>query len=269
MSWFAPLSAKPLHTWLRMGLVITLCLLTFKIALVRDDFQHVARGLAIATVLAWAIPLSYPATVRNRLQRVAAGIRPLLAIGLTLLLLGVSPVGDSLDQWWHVARLLSPDRRAAILNSSREWIQVVDGWSPEVNAAVAGQRVIMEPVEIAAAWAHDLDWAPVPVIQSYAAFTPDLDRMNARDLVSDPDRVILREALAIDVRNSLWDSPYYTYVIACRFIPAVADARWVVLTHTGSRCGRAGPVPHRRARGGTDPRSSGRSQPATDRQLHT
>lgn len=241
LSWFAPRPARPLHTWLRTGLVISLCLLTFKLALVRDDIQHVARGLGVGAVMAWAIPMDFQTTFRNRLTRVGAGISTLLAMSLTMLLFSATPVSDPIDQWWEVARLLSPDRRAAVLEANREWIQVVNPLSPAVEAAVEGQRVIMEPVEVATAWAHDLDWAPVPVLQSYTAFTPALDRMNARDLVSDPDRVMLREGSAIDARNPLWDSPLYNYVIACRFIPSGVDPTWVVLTHTDNRCGRGRP----------------------------
>ena len=53
---------------------------------------------------------------------------------------------------------------------------------PSVIEAVRGRCVHAEPVEVAAIWANDLDWCPLPAFQSYSAYTSRLDEINAGSL---------------------------------------------------------------------------------------
>jgi hypothetical protein len=48
------------------------------------------------------------------------------------------------------------------------------------------------PQEIALAWAYHLDWRPIPVLQSYSAYTSDLDQLDADFLTSTraPQRIL-------------------------------------------------------------------------------
>ena len=91
------------------------------------------------------------------------------------------------------------------------------------------------------AWAYDLDWSPVPVFQSYSAYTPALDEMNAKALADAPaDQIVIRERnVANDNRNPQWDTPRYLLALACDYQVVAGDDHWTALRHTSDRCGPA------------------------------
>ena len=74
---------------------------------------------------------------------------------------------------------------------------------PAIVDALNGHCVDVDPVEIAVIWAYpQWRWCPVGVMQSYAAYTPSLDRLDAAGFANartGPDRV-LREADVDDRR---------------------------------------------------------------------
>ncbi|MBX7136653.1 MAG: hypothetical protein K1X83_01625 [Oligoflexia bacterium] len=57
--------------------------------------------------------------------------------------------------------------------------------SPQLRARIASRSVDILPWEIAYAFYEGLNYAPRPVIQSYAAYTPGLDQINAGYFLSD------------------------------------------------------------------------------------
>jgi hypothetical protein len=64
------------------------------------------------------------------------------------------------------------------------------------------------PCDIALLYAYDLNWSPRPVFQSYSAYTPVLDQMNASHFEKEeaPDNIIYSYA-SIDKRYPLFDEP--------------------------------------------------------------
>ncbi len=110
--------------------------------------------------------------------------------------------------------------------------------SDPLRAAVSDHPVAVDSFEASLPWAYDLNWRPVPVFQTYAAYTAGLDRRNADALRRAPgDQRILRSAVgAIDGRNPLWDSPRYVLAEVCGYRPQLSDTRWLLLRKAADRC---------------------------------
>jgi hypothetical protein len=64
------------------------------------------------------------------------------------------------------------------------------------------------PWDVALLYAYDLDWSPRPVFQSYSAYTPLLDSINAKhfEKTNAPD-IIIYSHESIDKRYPLFDEP--------------------------------------------------------------
>ena len=72
---------------------------------------------------------------------------------------------------------------------------------PTTLSELAGKRVSIDPVEAGVAFAYpELTWAPLPIMQSYAAYTPALDRLNADRLASSdaPERILRQVRFILD-----------------------------------------------------------------------
>jgi hypothetical protein len=110
---------------------------------------------------------------------------------------------------------------------------------PEIYALVRGQRVHVDPHDVAVGWAYGLRWAPVPVFMSCNAYTPWLDRLNAQRLAGAdaPDRILRRPNLAIDGRSPLWETPEYALARLCRYQEIANAGIWQVLARVPNRCG--------------------------------
>ena len=123
-----------------------------------------------------------------------------------------------------------------------------------------GRTVYVEPTEIPLVWAYDLEWRPVPVLQSYAAYTPYLDELGASELSSaqGPERIIRHatfltpqpHASALDreyarwgspaeFRFRPWEQPATTLAMFCRYRPLRTTSRYQVLARSQKRCGQS------------------------------
>jgi hypothetical protein len=118
---------------------------------------------------------------------------------------------------------------------------------PVVLGAMEGKTVAVDPYEIAAAWAYELDWKPLPTFQNYSAYTAKLDQENAEAIESpDGPEVLLRQLPAGLVpgggrpgfmgRQPLWDPPEQNLAQVCDFVPIVTSGVWQVLTRIEDRC---------------------------------
>jgi hypothetical protein len=136
---------------------------------------------------------------------------------------------------------------------------------PSTLAAIGTETVHFDPVMASAAYAYpDLHWLPLPTIQSYTAYTPALDRLDA-GLLRSPDgpQRILRnvEPAPQNDRTRLWidrpfvdgefipttvdgrfrwfESPLAMLETFCRYDQISATERWQVLGRTDRSCGPA------------------------------
>ena len=120
--------------------------------------------------------------------------------------------------------------------------------SPETLALLSGRRTHIEPSEAAVAQAYrELQWDPLPVFQTYHAYTPRLDDLDAARLRGDerPERILREYAeradgsgpLTVDGRFYWFDAPATTLERLCRYREVSADERWQVLAPDGAACG--------------------------------
>jgi hypothetical protein len=218
----------------------------YKEGVVRIDAGHLTVLFANAAVVWVAVGLSGR---RRRLMLAGAAIvfaisLPVRPAGLETQFDPVSNVRFAVDQ---ARDLFSPGRRDTLIGFGRAAMESSYGLAPQGLAALHGHTVAVEPWEIGAAWAYELDWRPLPVFQNYSAYTPALDRLNA-EAVEDPDgperllrhntEVVQPEFPTADLDDRFlgWDPPEQARAVLCNFAPVWEDERWQVLGRVADRC---------------------------------
>jgi hypothetical protein len=138
----------------------------------------------------------------------------------------------------QVGDLLSESKRNAIIEQGRHLIQTEYPLDEETLSLLRGHTVDVEPYETAVAWAYNLDWRPLPVFQSYSAYTTGLDEADAAVVNSTtaPQRILRNSDPGIDGRAQPFDESYTTRAILCRYQELNADNSWQVLGVGPQRC---------------------------------
>jgi hypothetical protein len=97
-------------------------------------------------------------------------------------------------------------------------------------ASIGTGRIDAYPWEMSPLFANGLNWNPRPVPQSYSAYTPELDELNAR-LYRSPDgpEYILYHLDAIDTQHPWWVDPLTSRELYSRFDVIASGARFLVL----------------------------------------
>jgi hypothetical protein len=117
-----------------------------------------------------------------------------------------------------------------------QYLYAIDG---RLLARAGDAPLTVLPFEIGVAWAHGLNWRPLPVFQDYQAYTPSLDDLNADALASDdgPAKVLRYFDPGVDGRLEVWDPPREKVTLLCHFRQEIAASRWQLLTRVPDRCG--------------------------------
>ena len=239
---WAILSSEALASWSRRAglgaMWILFALLTFKSAFVRHDDHarlYFDGLLAVLVVLPW--------TAARRGFGLAAVLLPIFALmaaqNRTLTDI-VSPVKNVQAAWTDLTSVARHGLQAQFEREGRIRVQQAEAMEPQILAALRGRTVHVAPDEVAAAWAYGLKWRPLPLFQAYEAYTSKLDQLNADRLAGKdaPERILLRNQLAADGRNSAWESPAAVREMLCRYVPVARQARrWIVLARGRTRCG--------------------------------
>jgi hypothetical protein len=218
-----PLAAKVAA----LGIILFLT----KAALTRPDGPHLLPGYSgLTLVLGVALLASLPIAVRVLAVPVAVVLAMLMLVNLPLL-----PSRDVSPDAWPVDALPAEHERR--LQQVRAELIDELAISADVLTELRAHPVSIDPWEISAAWAYDLDWQPLPVFQDYAAYTPRLDEANATALLADPDHRVLHESAQYVDGYPLWDSPAHTLALVCNFDVLAAADEWSVLARVENRCG--------------------------------
>ena len=83
-----------------------------------------------------------------------------------------------------------------------------------------GKTVYVSPWEETVIWSHPhIRFDPLPVVQDYSAYTPTLDQLDARFLVSvqAPQYILRQPTDALDGRNPIFEPPATQLAIECRY----------------------------------------------------
>ncbi len=101
----------------------------------------------------------------------------------------------------------------------------------------------MAPYNSQVAWAIRLDWRPLPVFESYVAYTTGLDQADADALNSAqaPERILRDQFGDIDNRVGAFDQGSTTRTILCHYQELRTTEAWQVLGLGPNRC--QAPVP--------------------------
>lgn len=150
----------------------------------------------------------------------------------------VEPVGDAAES----ARLLmSPGYRDERVDGARAAVRDEVAVPASMIERIGSAPVLVDPIEITAAWAYDLTWSPLPTLQRYIGYTDQLDDRNAALLSGDrAPRFVLRERFAvIDGRYGPAESPDYVLALYCNYRVVEAGDEWDLLERSPSRCSDA------------------------------
>jgi hypothetical protein len=214
--------------------------LEFKHGFVRHDIHAIGAFAAFA-----AVPLAVAWTAW---RRAAAAILVVGAVAFTVQSWQVpgpapdrllSPVARVETAGEHLGYLFSGSRRSERRDEDAERMRAGYGVPASMLRAIGRSPVHVDPVEAGVVWAYGLRWGPIPVFQSYGAFTPRLDDLNADRLDSGgaPGFILRRPGPTIDGHLHEHESPRYQLEVICRYREVSAENGWQLLRHTASRCG--------------------------------
>jgi hypothetical protein len=144
-----------------------------------------------------------------------------------------APARELIDQ---VGTLASPDARRARVTAAIEHLQSQYGFSPELVDMLRGRSVHIDSAEAGVAYAYPgIEWRPLPIFQSFSAYTAPLDDANAEFLRSAraPERILRLAPAPIDGRNPWFDSPEAVVEWLCRYRQITGSPVW---QHVADRC---------------------------------
>jgi hypothetical protein len=236
-AWQVGFGLQPRQRW-GIGLLwVVFWFFAFKEGFVRHDINHVVFffDAALGGFLAFGF---------RRPQRVFAlsGIAALVVFALAAqgnsLTTDLDPTRDVSLAVNQVRDLLNPSRRAAIVAAGRAAIESAEPISPAALRLLRGHTVDVWPSEIALAWAYGLDWDPLPVLQSYSAYTTALDRLDADSIASRhaPQRILFQAGPEPDDRVTSFDEGMTSRAILCRYRQIYANSTMAVLALGANRC---------------------------------
>ncbi len=244
--WGALQTAEGASTRQRRGLVVlwvAFLFLIFKEGFVRQDDQH----MSIFFDLMVGAPLAFSWRRGNRgaaLLAVAAFVAFALSVQATSLTGDFDPVNNVNTAFTQLANVVDPGKRARTVETGRLAIMAKEGLGPQTYQLLAGRSVAVYPNELALAWAYGLDFRPLPVLQSYSAYTSALDRLDANFLASAraPQRILVQSTYDIDSRVLSFDEPQTIRTMLCRYRPVHATSAYEVLVLVDDRCAGVTPL---------------------------
>jgi hypothetical protein len=216
-------------------LLLVLMLLSFgyRAGFTRHDAQHEPQVFTIIVVLLVAV-----VSLRNHWVTWVA-----VAVCVVMMAPPVTAfdVEHRRDQWRIALQTIYSGKYAresvdAAAQAGRDAYQVPQS----VLDAAQGHPVAFDPWDVSLAVDYDLEWRPFPVFQVFAAYTHELDELNADAVRSAPadQRVLRMPPVAIDERNPTWESPEYVLALACQYAVDQSEGAVSLLTNTGNwHCG--------------------------------
>jgi uncharacterized membrane protein len=151
----------------------------------------------------------------------------------------VDPFGNTETAVAQLEQVFDAGERNRTIAAGRAEIFSFLPLEPETLALVRGRTVAVAPYESALVWAYRLRWKPLPVFQSYSAYTSGLDQLDADTVASSqaPERILLSAGAGVDGRIAQFDEPLTERTILCRYRELWVGP-WDVLGRGPNRCGR-------------------------------
>ena len=224
----------------------SMVLLAVKQAFLRSDGGHMQRLVALFIVL--GVVLASRRTTRHALA-VSMSLAAVLCGAMVVMALSVnavagvpfaSPVKGVRSVRYLVDMTTSQSRRTALVAWGHTAQPTVMKVPPTMIKRIGNKSVHIEPWDASVAWVYRLNWHPLPVFQSYMAYTPRLDHLNADALASpSAPQAILHQSLALDGRIPRFQSPSTNVELLCRYSMVEFGSDWnLFVRNASSRCGQ-------------------------------
>jgi hypothetical protein len=169
----------------------------------------------------------------------------------------------------EVATEIIPGRAERVVERNRAILRSRYALDSITLRELAGRRVAIDPAESGVAFAYpEIVWDPLPVFQSYSAYTPELDALNAARLASAqaPDRILRQVTLltdppdwltrqrgrplkqgetvplVVDGRFRWFEAPAAMLETFCRYRELSSVRNWQVLGRSADSCGPPEPL---------------------------
>jgi hypothetical protein len=235
-------SGSARRRWGIVAIWLAFCFFEYKEGFVRHDAGHAAEFFI--AVMGGFLAFSWRAP------------RRLVGLGMTAVLLAFAvaatvganenSLAGTFDPVEHVSsavtqlyQVSSRSERDSLMARGRRGIEAAFPLDPATLSLLRGHTVHVAPYQAAVAWAYGLDWRPLPVFQSYTAYTSGLDQDDADALNSAraPQRILRNLEPGIDGRVQTFDEGLTTRTILCRYQQLHTTATWQVLARGPDRCG--------------------------------
>ncbi|BBX61121.1 hypothetical protein MSAS_02950 [Mycobacterium saskatchewanense] len=215
------ISAKTAYGRFDYGHVYILLSLIIVTVAIAPRWSARQQMIAIAVVTAFAVFLGGIPFVTDRGS--AAALAPMRAVTRLLTLATPGQTQRQIEQ--------AQARQRANYAVPAQFIQ-----------SMGSGTVHIDPIDTSVAWSYSIGWHPVPVFQTYAAFTPALDTLNSESLTNGPQFVLSRvspvtPARGIDGRLAIQESPSYDRTLLCDYALDGVEDRWALFARSAPRCG--------------------------------
>ena len=238
IAWISTNGSAPRRRTVILALFALFAFAAFKAGFVSHEPFHMASfySMMLAACLAFRLP-ERPAIRFGGLVAIAG----VAAAGFTANFSGypmIDPVENARNGVSTLATLAETSKLEAKVASGRATLMDAYEVDPRSLELVGDRPVHIDPSEAGAAWAYRLEWRPLPVFQTYSAWTADLDRRNASALASaDGAERVLRQNASPLGRYPGWESPAAMTQMLCNFRALRTTDRWQVLGRVDDRCG--------------------------------
>jgi hypothetical protein len=151
----------------------------------------------------------------------------------------IDPFGNTEMAVTQIKQVLDSSERNRTIAEGRASIVSDIPLDAEALALLRGRTVAVTPYETVLVWAYRLRWKPLPVFQSYSAYTSGLDQLDADTVASAaaPERILLSAGRGVDGRIPQFDEPLTERTILCRYRELHVGSL-DVLGRGRNRCGR-------------------------------
>ncbi len=235
-------SSSKRRRWGIVALWVAFCFFAYKDGYVRHDYIH-ASVFFVAMLGGF-----FAFTWRGRWRLV--GAITVVALFAFALLAQRAPVSEVLEPGRastaveQVADAFDPAEQRAIIASGRSAIALEFPVDERTLALMNNKTVHVSPYEASIAWAYNLRWRPLPVFQSYSAYTTALDEADEHAIRSRdaPQRILNKVQTEGDGRVVAFDQPLTSRAILCRYVELNTTSEWQLLGLGPNRCGAAVPL---------------------------
>ena len=231
LSLIATLWRREWHLFRLLLLTSPLLFFAFKNSFVRVSEAHALAFWALAGVLQVLVLVRATATTgtKRSASAVIAAVTVLVSVvlvgGLGPLVGGFPKVRPTLafpsnfaSYYKATALIINPDRRLAEQAQVSSTLRAAYPLPPDVVDELHQGTVDVVPVDLQMAFAYGLQWDPQPVLQSYQAYRPYLDHLDAQHYLGpQAPRFVLYATQTVDGRYPLFDEPEVYRVLLNRY----------------------------------------------------